>query len=516
MDRESESPVRRPDRLVRHIVAAALTLGLAADLLLRAGPWGLNATLWTAAFVMAAWALALHHRPARPSFILRVVLPVLLLLAIGFAWRDSEALKAMNVLGILLVVAVWSLAAEGIAVRRLGVLEYARGLVTAAIAAVAGAVGIVREERAWSGGPAGRWDRVRGSATGLLIAFPLLFVFGGLLMAADAVFDRMVARALSFDVANVASHMAVVAVFTWMVAGFLLWTMRTRGWPTAIPGRLKPPRLGITEIGIPLTLLDLLFLAFVVIQLRYLFGDSSLVEMTTGLTYSEYARRGFFELVAVCALVLPVLLAADSVLSDRDGRARRFFRILTAVQLALLLVIVASALQRMRLYVAAYGLTELRVYATAFMAWVAGVLGWFAVTVLRGRRDVFAGGAAVAGLLVLGLLNVVNPDGLIARINLDRAASGQTFDAKYNARLSADAVPALVSGLAYLRPDDRCRVAERLLARWSPATAYDWRTWDQSRARARRIIESKRPRLTELTCAASGSSDGAQATARPN
>lgn len=500
MDSENVAPVRESNRLAQHIVAAALSLGLLADLLLRVGPWGLNAALWVAAFVAAAWALARLHHPAWPPFIRRFVFPALLVLGAGLVWRDSPALKAMNVMGCLFVASIWSLAAEGAPIRRLGVFQYVRGFVTSAIAAIAGAVTIVGEERLWPGAAAGRWGRLRGGATGFLIAFPLLFIFGGLLMAADAVFDRMITRALSFDFENLASHITVVALFAWTVAGFLLWTMRTRRLPDVIAGGLKPPRLGMAEIGIPLTLLDLLFLAFVIVQVRYLFGDSSLVEMTTGLTYSEYARRGFFQLVAVCGLVLPLLLAADSVLADGDGRARRLFRILAAVQLALLVVIVASAVQRMRLYVAAYGLTEQRVYATAFMVWAAGVLGWFAVTVLRGRREIFAAGAAVAGLLVLGLLNVANPDALIARINIDRATVGAAFDAKYNAGLSADAVPTLVAGLSEMRAEDRCRVAERLLARWSPTESFDWRTWDRGRARARRIVASERPRLAAAAC----------------
>ena len=58
----------------------------------------------------------------------------------------------------------------------------------------------------------------------------------------------------------------------------------------------------------------------------------------------------------------------------------------------------ASALERMRLYQRAYGLTELRLYSTAFMLWLAAVCCWFLVTVLRGRRSGFAIGAVVTAL----------------------------------------------------------------------------------------------------------------------
>ncbi len=57
--------------------------------------------------------------------------------------------------------------------------------------------------------------------------------------------------------------------------------------------------------------MNLLFLAFVLVQLRFLFGGSGLEEQRVGLTYAEYARHGFFELVVVAVLVLPLILGAD-------------------------------------------------------------------------------------------------------------------------------------------------------------------------------------------------------------
>src|SRR5205085_5750237 len=142
-----------------------------------------------------------------------------------------------------------------------------------------------------------------------------------------------------------------------------------------------------------LVLLDALFLCFVCVQVRYLFGGATWVAQVAGLTYAEYARRGFFELVWATALVLPLLLALHWLLRTDDRAAQRIFRALAAAQLVLLFVVIASALTRMRLYQREYGLTELRLYTTAFMGWLALVFVWFAATVLRGARERFACGA---------------------------------------------------------------------------------------------------------------------------
>ena len=122
-----------------------------------------------------------------------------------------------------------------------------------------------------------------------------------------------------------------------------------------VPENLAIPRprivsLGIVEVGIVLGLLDLLFLTFVVIQVRYLFGGAGHVAATAGLTYAEYARHGFFELVTVTALALPLLLYRPLAAQDRDPRPRGLFKALAGIMVVLLFVVVASALQRMYLY----------------------------------------------------------------------------------------------------------------------------------------------------------------------
>src|SRR3989442_918343 len=96
-------------------------------------------------------------------------------------------------------------------------------------------------------------------------------------------------------------------------------------------------------------------------------GGTDLIQRTTGLTYAEYARRGFFELVAASALVLPILLAADWAVRNEAPQQRRTFRSLAGLLILLLAVVMASALERMRLYVDQFGLSEVRLYATAFM-----------------------------------------------------------------------------------------------------------------------------------------------------
>jgi len=237
--------------------------------------------------------------------------------------------------------------------------------------------------------------------------------------------------------------------------------------------------------------LNLLFAAFVAVQLPYLFGSAP---SGPALGYAQYARRGFFELVWVAGMVLPLLLGLHALL--REPRHARVFRWLAGVQVALLFVIIASALHRMRLYQGAYGLTELRLYTTAFMLWLAGVFAWFCATVLRGRRERFTFGALLLAAEALVLLHAFDPDARIVRTNAARVQAERPFDARYAAGLSADAVPALLAALPRVAsPVERCIASRQLLRRWGPGAGADWRTWSLARARARSAVRAHLPAL---------------------
>jgi hypothetical protein len=272
----------------------------------------------------------------------------------------------------------------------------------------------------------------------------------------------------------------------------------------ATPAAARKFSLGAVEVGIVLGLLNVLFAAFVIVQFRYFFGGAARVMSITELTYAEYARRGFFELTWVAGLVLPLLLITHALVGRRHNSAvaERIFRPLAGTQVALLFVIMASAVARMRLYQSEYGLTELRLYTTAFMLWLGLVFVWFAWTVLvRNARERFACGALVAAFLTVGLLHLLNPDAYIVRANAAHARAGRAFDAAYATSLSADAVPALISALPSLSREERCHVARSIVAGWShPAPGEDWRSWSLARVRARLAVAEHQEELSAAAC----------------
>jgi hypothetical protein len=449
---------------------AALALGCAGDALLRETPWGLNAALWTLLLAAAFWGVQAKRQRMKRNDVL--FLAILVVLGALFAWRASVFLQFFQVLAIAITVTLllWRfLSASGIRAAGIqgaaiqdSVAAYAFAALIAAVHTICGLPLLIFNDL--------RWAELRGkrplspwlaAARGLALAAPLLLIFGGLLMAGDMVFNKLVSNAIQIDFTRVFSHVFLAIFFAWMVAGILRVLalgkdealLRPLQNSTVVAKHLAPrPVLDIVEGSVVLGLLDLLFLAFVIVQFKYLFGGASLVRVSPKLTYAEYARSGFFALFAVAALVLPLLLLADWFVKREDRVSKTVFNTLGAIQIGLLFVIMASAVERMRIYVREYGLTVDRLYPTAFMAWLAVVFIWFALTVFASRRERFAFGAYVAGLLLLITLNILDPDALIARTNASRARSSLKYDSLYNMSLGPSAVPYLIETLPLLGP----------------------------------------------------------------
>ena len=278
---------------------------------------------------------------------------------------------------------------------------------------------------------------------------------------------------------------------------------KKRDWQNIDSSSIPPVfTLGPVETVMILGLVDLLFITFVSLQVPYLFGGMDFVRAADGVTLAEYARRGFGELVVVAALVLPMLLVSHWLLRKEARRVEAIFRVLAGIQVALVLVIMASAVQRLVILTgeSGYGMTTVRFYPLVFMIWLAVVFGWFVLTVLRGARDRFAWGALWAAIVILGGTNLMNPHAFIARTNIELMNRGREFDVTYNAgRLSSDAVPTLLAAIPEMNHDDACA------AKWNLHDHYrrlgedaDLRVFNFSRRSAFYMLRANDAALHEL------------------
>jgi hypothetical protein len=277
--------------------------------------------------------------------------------------------------------------------------------------------------------------RVAGpAARGAALAAVLLAVFVPLLVSADAAFAQILETVLptGWSVDRPVGRAFVLALV--VAAGGALVYTRLR--PPAPAPRGPRRTLGRVEWALPLGVLVAVLGAFVALQLATLFGGQRHVLDTAGLTYAEYAREGFAQLIAVAALTLAVIAAAGRW--ARDGGT--LLRVLLAALCLLTLVVLASALKRLGLYEETYGFTRLRLAAHAALLY----LGALFCLVLAARTAAWLPRAVVAVTAAAVLtFALADPDRRIADHNADRFARTGKIDLRYMASLGADAAPAL-------------------------------------------------------------------------
>jgi len=326
---------------------------------------------------------------------------------------------------------------------RVGVLDHLRIVCWAPFGVLVEPIRFLRDDMDGAGATVRQRSRYRAVAHGLALAVVPVLVFGTLLASADAAFSEIVGSLFGLDVGGMFEFVGVLAAVAWVIVGMLRFSAGRRPL-------IEIPRdigyLGATEVVTVLGSLTAMFALFVGIQFAYLFGGGDYIRRTTELTTAEYYRQGFFQLVAVAALVALLVLVLDWWHRDPDRAPRRVVTALFEALVALTAVMVVSALVRLAVYMDSFGISRLRVYTAAFVVWIAVILVVLAVSVVRGRRDRFAPAAIVAAFAVVLALNLLNPDALIARVNIDRHLdTGAELDLEYLGTLSDDAVPAIVT-----------------------------------------------------------------------
>jgi hypothetical protein len=306
---------------------------------------------------------------------------------------------------------------------------------------------------------------------GIVLALPLLLCFFILFISADTAFDKVFAVNFEelykfFSWERVWELFVWISVSVWLLGGFsaAVYYQFRRGETTLNTRFLDP--IVATVISV---MVNLLFLCFVIIQFVYLFaGEARIGEL--GLTYSEYARQGFFELLAVAAISLIVVYGLRRFGSFRSALNNTVLQFSLILQVLFNLVVLYSAYYRMSLYEKAYALTDVRFFVYAFLFFLVAVFAYVIAAILSKQAlQYFSLATFVMACVLMFTMGLVNPDAYVAKTNIAKQAAGQTqvgqLDTNYliNA-LSSDAYVHLLAVATYRQdPDIMCDITRAWL-----------------------------------------------------
>src|SRR5215208_315731 len=437
-----------------------ILLGWAFDFLFWKKPLGVNFAIFIALCILTGVFLLRTDglRLAPRSSLLLV--PLAFLAAMTFI-RQEPMTVFLSVSGVVFLLGVFALTYVSGQWMRYALLDYVFGYFRLFGSMIARPLGFVAENRhLLSEQPslsqqrnAHIWPVVRG----IIIALPVIAIFASLLSSAVPIFAKRFEDLIDlFKIQNLPEYifrLVYILVFAYALAGTFLHAAQ-KSHEAVEEKTVVQTFLGFTESAIVLGSVVILFIAFVVIQFQYFFGGQTNIHIE-GYTFSEYARKGFGELVAVAFFSLLLLLGLGAITRRETELQRRTFSSLGVALVGLVLVMLISAYQRLILYEEAYGFSRLRTYTHVFMIWL-GLLLVVVVFLEMTRRERAAG--LVILLATLGFvisLNLLDVDAFIVKQNIQReirGASDKAFsqgradlDAQYFLDLSDDAVPSLVS-----------------------------------------------------------------------
>ena len=265
---------------------------------------------------------------------------------------------------------------------------------------------------------------------GVVIALPILLIAAGLLSSADAVFRKMTVDFMNWirpgNVFNVVIRVTFLFFTSYALTSYLCKRI--------IPEEVKDRRKGEPVLAITImSLLSLLYLLFSGIQIFGLFLGK--MQLPEGYTYAQYAREGFFQLLAVSILNLILVLVCLSFF-----RESKVLKVIMTIMSLCTFIMIASSVMRMIIYIRYYYLTFLRIFVlwmlTVLFVMFIGVL----INIYRESFPLFRYGVVMVTVLYLAL-SFSHPDYIIARVNIANAPGA---DFSYLSDLSADAAPVII------------------------------------------------------------------------
>ncbi len=332
---------------------------------------------------------------------------------------------------------------------------------------------------------------------GLGISLPILLVVLSLLSEADSVFGHFLSEIprMLFDLDAMEGAFRIILIMLVSLGTFAyLWSLiAPREESVEIPNPVPQEKMswdGIILVTI-LTIINLVYMVFTMVQISYLFSGAQTL-LPDGMTYAEYARKGFSELVMVTIINFIILLSFMHLTSKDQRKVYRMVQILLSVLTVCTGFLLFSAYFRLSLYEAAYGYTYSRLLAHAFMLFLFVLFIIALVKIWREGLSLIKY-YAMAGIIAYLILNYVNIDVMIAKNNMSRYQETGRIDVEYLTSLSYDAVPYIMQ----LLPDKSLTAAlESGLdpKREELGEEAAWQSFNWSKHKAKQMLFSQPPK----------------------
>jgi len=322
---------------------------------------------------------------------------------------------------------------------------------------------------------------------GVIISVPILALVIWLLSSADIVFKNLFT---DIPFWNITKHILIILVISIYAFSFIFSIFKAKeSNEKKMYGKIKWKLfIDPTVLLTILSLLNIVYIIFAVIQFAYLFGGNTFI-LPSSFTYAEYARRGFFELIIVTVINFAILFFSITFVKKESRKASTVIRAFLSALVIFTFILLISAFYRMVLYEMAYGYTYLRIFVQAFMI-LLFVLFIINLVYIWYSKMPIVSVYILCSLILFVILNFANVDVIVARNNINRYYSTGEIDVNYLERLSCDAV-AETARLLDCKDEEIVAQVKNYFEREKEILAKqsDWQSYNLSKIKAQKTLD---------------------------
>lgn len=268
---------------------------------------------------------------------------------------------------------------------------------------------------------------------GIICAFPFTIFIANLLMQADENMEKLLNNIFGNIFDNLVSNVVIFLIgipIALYLFGMLYGNAKLDNGIKTVSDESVEVGLNTAKF-IPnaftfafVTPVCVLYALYFAIQIRY-FVSAFMNILPENFTYANYARQGFFELFGVAFINALVILLMNIFSKSSKSEKNTGVKIYSVIICFFTLVLIASALSKMIMYMNIYGLTPLRLYTSWFMVLLALL---FIATILKQFAPKFSIVKSSAAIFVImfALLSFSCPDAIIAKTNIEMYKAGKT------------------------------------------------------------------------------------------
>lgn len=226
-----------------------------------------------------------------------------------------------------------------------------------------------------------------------------------------------------FNVSELTGRIIIIIIAFFYFAGFFMNMLDKENGLKEFEKDEKAEKKESYTIRMMITVLNLVYLVFCFTQIKVLFTEQN-------IKYSEFARKGFFQLMIVSLINIVMILKANNKNLRENEKQEKYKKTMCIVMVIFTLIIIISAFARMTLYQQNYGYTRLRILVDYTLITEIILLIPTIIYILKNKIDLIKTYFVII-ITMYCLVNFINIDKIIMKNNFNRYKETGYIDLNY-------------------------------------------------------------------------------------